>query len=172
MMIETVQSKNRMYRIAAATFAALLCFSSASVQAQDHPDLTGTWKLNLEKSNYGDMPGPSDRTDTIEQRGGEITESVVSKTRNRVQHYTMVFSTDGRKTMLPPGVDMGLVDLKSISAIWQGPSLVATQVMDFQGEALSAKNIYTLSDDGRTLTIAASLNGGGVAARYVFDRVP
>ncbi len=160
-----------MHRMIAFALAALLCSGGRIARGQGTQDLTGTWKLNLARSDYADMPGPSDRTDTIEQRGGEITESVVSKTRNRVQRYTMTFSTDGLQTVLPPGVDTGFVDLKSVSASWRGQMLIMTQVLDFQGDALSAKNIYTLSEDGKTLTIAVSLNGGGSSAKYVFDRV-
>lgn len=143
-------------------------------EGQPKPDLNGVWKLNVAKSDYGDMPGPSSRTDIIEQRGEDISESVVSLTRNKIQRYTMFFSTDGRRTVLSPReqVDTGFVTLKSISATWQGSSLVVIQVLGFDEVDLLAKNTYSLSADGSTLTILISLGGEGIAAKYVFDRVP
>ena len=152
---------------------AVLCFCNC-MEAQDRPDLSGTWKLNLAKSDYGDTPGPSSRTDTIEQRGESISEGVVSVYRNKPQSYTLAFSTDGQKTILPSGVrvNIGSTTLKSISASWQGSSLVVTEILNFQDSVLPAKNTYTLSGDGSTLTIAVSLGGGDTAFQYVFDRVP
>lgn len=162
-----------MPRTVTIALLAMLCFCNC-MEAQDKPDLSGTWKLNLAKSDYGDTPGPSSRTDTIEQRGESISESVESEYRNKPQRYTLEFSTDGKKRVLPPGagVNVGSTTLKSIFASWQGPSLVVTEILNFQGLDLPAKNTYTLSGDGSTLTIAVSLGGGDTAFQYVFDRVP
>jgi hypothetical protein len=161
-----------MYRIVTIALLALLCcFHYAS--AQEPPDLSGTWKLNLDKSDYGDLSGPSSRTEVIEQHDGTITESIVSEFRNKPQQYKLVYSTDGSKSVLPAdaGVRIGFVALKSISASWKGSALVVTQILNYQDSDLMAKNTYTLSSDGRTLTIAISLFGGPTAATYVFDRV-
>jgi hypothetical protein len=140
---------------------------------QGRTDFSGRWKLNLAKSDYGDLQGPSSRVDTIEQHGEKISESVVATQRNKAQNYSMVFSTDGRKTILPQGggVRIGYVTMQSISAAWEGSSLVVMQGLHFEDYDIVAKNIYTLSANGDTLTITLSLNGGDTVAQYVFDRV-
>jgi hypothetical protein len=162
-----------MPRTITIVFIAVLCFCNC-MEAQDKPDLSGTWKLNLAKSDYGDTPGPSRRTDTIEQRGETISESVVSEYRNKPQRYTLAFSTDGKKKIFSSDarVNVGSTTLRSISASWQGRSLVVTEILNFQDFDLPAENTYTLSGDGSTLTIAVSLGGGDTAFQFVFDRVP
>ncbi len=158
-------------KIVTVLIAILLsCFPAWS---QDKTDFSGTWKLNLAKSDYGDLQGPSSRVDTIRQEGTNITESVVSTQRHQAQNYTMAFSTDGNKTMLPEDarVRIGYVTLQSISATWVGSSLVVLQGVHFEDYDIAARNTYTLSGDGETLTITLSLNGDQPVAKYVFDRV-
>ena len=56
-------------------FACALLFAVAStLRAQQQPDFSGTWKLNLVKSDYGDMQGPETRTDVIEQHDGRTEQ--------------------------------------------------------------------------------------------------
>jgi hypothetical protein len=152
---------------------AFIIFATATtVRAQQHPNLSGTWKLNLATSDYGDLQGPDTRTDVIEQHDGRISESVAAEGRHRRQQYTLDFATDGTQTTLPPGIKMGSVTILSVSARWQGASLVVTQNLRFQGATLVATNTYALSADGHTLTIALALGGDSkTAATFVFDRV-
>ncbi|HEX4021514.1 MAG TPA: hypothetical protein VHX63_10245 [Acidobacteriaceae bacterium] len=139
----------------------------------EKPDFSGTWKLNVDKSDYGDLQGPSSRTDTIEERDGEIRESVISEGRRKTQKYVLRFSTDGRKTILPAGDGIRIppVTLHSISATWQGNSLVVVEGLTHEGSDIVAKYAYTLSPDENILTMTVSLNGGAPAATFVFDKV-
>jgi len=158
-------------RILTALF--LVLWNPFLAWTQTKADFSGTWKLNLEKSDYGDLQGPSSRIDVIDQKGELISERVVAKVRNKIQNYTLTFSTDGRTTVLPQDsyVRMGFVTLHNISAYWQDSSLVVMQGMYFEDYDIVAKNLYSLSADGNTLIIAVSLNGGDSAAKFVFDRV-
>jgi hypothetical protein len=151
---------------------ALIIFATATtMRAQEHPNLSGTWKLNLATSDYGDLQGPDTRTDVIEQHGGRISESVTAEGRHRRQQYTLDFAIDGNQTTLPPGIKMGPVTILSVSARWQGSSLVVTQNLRFQGATLVATNTYSLSADGHTLTIALAFGGDSkAAAKFAFDR--
>jgi hypothetical protein len=153
-------------------FAALLFLIAPTLRAQQPPSLTGTWNLNLAKSDYGDLQGPETRTDVIEQHDGQISETVKAEGRHRKQQYTLTFATDGQATTLPPGIRMGSVAILSVSARWRGAALIVTQHLKFQGAPLVATNTYTLSDDRNALTIAFSLDGGSrTDATFVFDRV-
>jgi len=151
----------------------LLLVAAPTVRAQKHTDFSGTWKLNLDKSDYGDLQGPETRIDVIEQHEGHVSEQVTSEGRHRKQQYTLLFATDGSETALPPETKMGSVIIVSVSAKWQGEVLLVTQKLRFQSAPLVATNAYELSGDGKTLTIALSLGGDSVrAATFVFDRIP
>jgi hypothetical protein len=157
----------------ALLFAAAPAARAQQADAQQHPDFSGTWKLNLDKSDYGDLQGPDTRTDIIEQRDGHITERVTAAGRHRTQQYTLDFATDGTSTALPPDTKMGIVVILAVSSRWQGSALIVTQNLRFQGAPLVAINRYTLSADANTLTIALAFSSDSdPAATFVFDRVP
>jgi hypothetical protein len=144
----------------------------AQVQSQVHPDLTGIWQLNLDKSDYGDMHGPDIRTDVLVQRGDRITDSVTAEGRRRKQQYTLDFATDGSETPLPPQMRMDTALLLGVSGHWQGDALIVTERLTFQGAPLVAISTYILGADGNTLTIALSFRGDSQpAATFVFDRI-
>ena len=48
--------------VAALTVTAF----AASLAAQSKSNFSGTWKLNVSKSDFGPLPGPDSRTDVIE----------------------------------------------------------------------------------------------------------
>ena len=45
---------------------------SYTAWAQQPLNLSGVWELDVAHSDYGDLQGPSSRTDIIEQHDGEI----------------------------------------------------------------------------------------------------
>lgn len=150
----------------------LLLAVAPTTRAQAHPDFSGTWKLNLDKSDYGDLQGPETRIDIIEQHADHVSDRVTAEGRHRKQQYTMLFATDGSETLLPPETKMGSVTILSVSAKWRGETLVVTQKLRFQGAPLVATSSYTLSADGKALSMALALGGGNVpAATFVFDRI-
>lgn len=161
--------------LALSLIVAVAPAASSQQQApasQPRPDFTGTWKLNLDRSDYGDLQGPETRTDVIEVHGDRITEHVSAEGRHRPQQYTMSFATDGTPGMLSPGARMGMITILGISAIWDKSSLILTQSLQVQGAPLSVINRYTLSADAKTLTINVALRGeADIVAMFVFDRM-
>jgi hypothetical protein len=150
--------------------AALAVFSLA----QQAPDLSGTWKLNNEKSDFGQMPGPVSRTDVIEQRGSSVSESVVSEGQNGKREYTLTFMADGKEKQFEPDASpqVGRATLQSILATWQRNILVVNEVLDFQGNDVAEMDSYSLSPDGNVLTINIETKSarGNRTRRLVFER--
>jgi hypothetical protein len=151
--------------------AALACASFA----QDHPNLAGTWKLNSSKSNVGDY-GPSVRTDVITQDGSKFTDKITSTTQLGESNYTLSFTADGNKVVIAPDspqANMGTLTLKDIAAAWDGATLVVTTDANYQGQVdVASKAVYSLSPDGKTLTIAnhVSTSMGDFDTSFVFDK--
>ena len=54
-----------------AAFAALAL--AAPVAGQSAPNLSGTWTLQVDKSDFGMMPGPTSRTDVIDHQEPKLT---------------------------------------------------------------------------------------------------
>ncbi|HKV48858.1 MAG TPA: hypothetical protein VJN69_12265 [Candidatus Acidoferrales bacterium] len=163
-----------MLRKALVGLIALGALASVSA-AQSASTFSGTWKLNLSKSNPGDY-GPSARTEVITQDGSKFTDKVTSTTQMGENDYVLTFTADGKKvTVAPdsPGANMGNLTLKDITATLDGGSLVLMEDLSYQGQVdIAAQLTYSLSPDGKTLTIAdhASTSMGNFDTSLVFDK--
>jgi hypothetical protein len=121
------------------------------------PNFTGVWKLNVPKSNFGQIPPPASQTDTIDdsepavkiaedQKGGMMGD----------MNLTTTLSTDGKETT---STGMGGAPVTSI-AHWDGIALVIDSKTSFQGSDIKIKDTYTLSSDGKTLTEVTHVESG------------
>jgi hypothetical protein len=153
---------------------ALAALATTSL-AQQAPDLSGTWKLNLDKSDFGQMPRPIAGTDVIEQHGVIIKHSVESESQYGKREFVLTFSTDGKETKYAPdsGPIVGRATLLSISSAWQGGNLVVKMVLDYQGNNADETDTYSLSQDGQVLTVSSDIKNamGERTRKMVFDRV-
>ncbi len=121
------------------------------------PNFAGTWKLNLTKSNFGQIPPPTSQTDTIEDN--EPSVKIAEDQKGGMMgdmNLTTTISTDGKETT---SSGMGGAPVTSI-AHWDGVSLVIDSKTSFQGSDVKIKDTYTLSGDGRTLTEVTHVESG------------
>lgn len=123
-------------------------------------DLTGTWKLNVDKSDYGQVPPPSDETLTFAQTGPTFTLATTSDNDRGKEVYTLPFASDGSETPTPKGVfaDTATLQYLSTKGEWQGSTLVLTQKILYQSNPGTLKSTFTLSPDGKTLTRAMHIS--------------
>ena len=148
-----------------ATLAVLACAVSAA--AQSKPNFSGTWKLNLDKSDFGVLPPSSGRTDVVDHQDPSLKVSVSDAAAQGQQDYTLMLTTDGKEATNHPG---GL-EMKSI-ANWEGSNLVVNTKLQFQGNDVGIKTTWTLSDDGKTLTESAHLTSpmGETDQKLLFEK--
>jgi hypothetical protein len=140
---------------------------AASLAAQTKPDFSGSWKLNIGKSDYGVLPPSNSRTDVIEHKDPSLKVNVSDDGAQGQQNYTLVLTTDGKEATNHPG---GL-DMKNV-ATWQGSNLVVTTKLQFQGNDVSIKSTWSLSEDGKTLTESAHLESpmGETDQKFIFEK--
>jgi uncharacterized lipoprotein NlpE involved in copper resistance len=155
-----------MLRKAVVTIAAVAAFAAVAV-AQNKTNFSGTWKLNTSKSDFGMIPGPTSRTDVIDHKDPSLKVSVTAEVAQGKQQYTVSYTTDGKEAVNSlPGREM-----KSTLS-WQGKSLVVDTKLKFQGNDVTVKSTWTLSDDGKTLTQSAHIGSpmGETDQKLVFDK--
>jgi hypothetical protein len=151
-------------RVFSIMFVAALAIVAA---AQNKTNFSGTWKLNTSKSDFGMIPGPDSRTDVIDHKDPSLKVSVTAEGAQGKQQYTVNYTTDGKEAVNSlPGREM-----KSILS-WQGKSLVVDTKLKFQGNDVTVKSTWTLSDDGKTLTQNAHLASamGETDQKLVFEK--
>jgi hypothetical protein len=161
------------FALVSASIAALL--ATATLAAQDHPNLSGTWVLNRAKSTVTAegrlaQPGEGEAQNLvidIEQTAGEVTI-----TRRGGAADPIVLPFDGRESQAK-GPRGGLVTSRSR---WEGKVLVTESSREVTGPkgayTVTSRDERTLDADGRTLTLkSVSRTPRGEAVRtLVFDR--
>ena len=141
---------------------------------QAKPDFTGTWKLNVAKSDFGEAPQPVSETDVLTQTGDMLKVSIASESERGKRNYVYSVKLDGTDTPFPSDAFPAGSPFKILSskAEWQGASLVITQTTTFQDAKGTLKATYTLSADGKVLTKAThiSMEMGDFDTKSVFDK--
>lgn len=130
-------------------------------------NLSGTWKLNVSKSDFGVLPGPDSETFVVEHNDPAITIKVSAESAQGKQNYVIDSSTDGKEHVNKIGNN----DVKS-TAVWEAGNLVSTAKLTVQDQDVTIKNTYVLSEDGKTLTVNSHLASamGETDQKMVFEK--
>jgi hypothetical protein len=138
------------------------------------PNLSGTWKLNLDKSEFGQIPPPSSETDVFTQNANDLKIAISSDNERGKEVYTIPLTIGGDETPTPKDAFPDSAEFKILSSKgeWQTGTLVVLQKISYQGGAGTIRSIYTLSLDGKVLTKEShiSLDLGEFDYKTVFDK--
>ena len=154
--------------------AALLAFlMSESAWAQNAtPDFTGKWNLDIAKSDFGPMPTPESVVHVIEHKEPNIKIVTTQKSAQGEITNERMLTTDGKENVnkMRVGPDSEQ-EVKSTSK-WNGKALATSFKLDVQGAAFDFNDSWTLSDDGKVLTIVRAVKSpqGDFAATIVFNK--
>jgi len=162
--------KNAIVNVGAVLLVLLL---SASAWAQDaKPNFTGKWNLDVAKSDFGPMPPPDSVVHVIEHK--EPNLKVVTTTKSAQGEITneRSLTTDGKENVnkMRMGPD-GEQQVTSTSK-WNGKALATSFKLSAQGTDFDINDSWTLSDDGKVLTIVRAIKApqGEFAATTVFNK--
>ncbi len=119
---------------------AVASLAGLSLSAQTRPNFTGTWKLNVAKSEMGGRP-VTELTVVVEHKDPsfKFTSSGVADGNNFDQEEEI--TTDNK----PSQGENGTVS----TAHWEGPVLVI-EVKSAEGDVLESGRL-SMSDDGKTI---------------------
>jgi len=149
-----------------AAAAAIFLFSETPVSAAE-PNLSGEWKLNLEKSDYGKLPTPISVTRKIDHTGSKLIFTTTQKGAQGEVTSKLAYTTDGKESVneVAGGQSKG-------TAQWIGGMLIIESSREFQGVTLKQKEIWRLSSEDKVLTIDShvSIPNGEFDVKQVFDK--
>ena len=130
----------------------LLSLSGWLMAADAKPNLSGAWKLNVGKSDFGPLPGPTSRTLKIDHEDPSLKIAVTEVKQQGEVSYQASYTTDGKENVNTNRGNTFRSKLK-----WDGDVLVIETKGTFAGGEVTARDKWTLSDGGKTLTIERHL---------------
>ena len=134
---------------------ALALAIPTTLPAQAAPNLSGTWVLDMDRTDFGMMQG-GPRTDVITHTEPVIHIERTAGTPQGEVKATIHYVVDGK----PHKNTVGPNEVTSVLR-WDGAVLeITSTLMTAQGE-LTILDRYTLSQDGKTMTVARTLSAGG-----------
>jgi hypothetical protein len=137
------------------------------VQAQAKPNFSGTWKLNVGKSDFGPVPGPDSQEEKINQEDPNMKVNVAEKGQMGDMNFDLTYTTDGKECTNSVAGN----EFKSV-VNWDGNDLVIDTKGSFDGNDFTAKDRWTLSEDGKTLTVRRHLASamGEADQKVIFEK--
>ena len=140
----------------------------AALPALAKPDFTGDWKLNGSKSTFGDFPGPDSMTIKVAHAEPKLTtDSKQSGQMGEIEMHS-TYTTDGKEC-----TNEGFQGAPMKSVVkWDGDTLGFETKGQFGDADFTMTQKWTLSDDGKTLTIAQHITTqmGEIDQKLIFDK--
>jgi hypothetical protein len=129
------------------------------------PNFSGSWMLNVGKSQYGQFPAPEVMIRTVQMQGTQLTMSTYQKGAQGEVTTELKYTTDGKPSV--NGANTG-------TAAWYGDTLVIESSREAQGARLTQRDSWSLSGDGKTLTVMTKvkLPNGEFDVKQVFEKAP
>jgi hypothetical protein len=148
------------------TLLAGLVLTTALYAAK--PDFSGEWKLNAAKSEYGAMPAPEVLTRSIKHHDPVLEYKSYQKGQRGEATAEIKYTTDGK-----PCVNRVQDSEAKGSAKWVSDQLWIEYTLDYHGVSITSREIWELTDGGRTLVIRSQVNipqQGEVDLKLVLDK--
>jgi hypothetical protein len=160
-----MNSSRRVVALSRWAFGAVLLSLAAGYPAAS-PDLTGTWEINLQASDFGMSP-PVSTTLVFERADEQLVLTRVSTHQGTERTTQFDMPTDGE---LHQASGTGPTQAK---AEWDGDTLVLWVVVESNMGEIEVTERITVSEDGNALTIARTMavpSMGNMEQTLEFDR--
>ena len=135
---------------------AVLALGTLSLWAQDaKPDFSGTWNLDVSKSDFGPAPPSTSEKREVEHKDPKLKVKATVVGQQGERKTESNYTTDGKENTNPAGP----MEVKSTTK-WDGKKLVTQSKREFQGQEIEIKDTWELSGDGKVLTNTRDIKGG------------
>ena len=136
---------------------ALALFMPMPAWAQEaRPDLSGTWNLDLAKSNFGPTPPPESIVQVIVHKEPSLKVSSTIKNPTGTISNERNLTTDGKENAYTLNNPAGAQAVKSTST-WSGQKLMTTMKVETQGVTIDINDAWDVSADGKVLTMTREI---------------
>ena len=135
--------------------------------AAGKPDYSGHWVIDLAKSDFGMMPPPDKMERDIDHKDPQLAIKTLQKSERGEFTTDSKYTTDGNEaTIQVRGRDAKVI------AKWVAGKLEVNTKSEFNGMEFTQNETWTLSSDGKTLTIDNVIKApqGEFAVKSIFTK--
>lgn len=142
-------------RLRSAILLATLSLAAFASTAMAKPNLTGTWKLEPAKSDFGPMPGPTSMTRVITHNDPSLAIKTTQSGQRGEFTTELKYTTDGKESVNT--TRMG--DVKSVVS-WDGDTLVVKyKINNPNAGELTFEERWSVGDGGKSMTVKTKVTG-------------
>jgi hypothetical protein len=124
-----------------------LCLTFLSA-ADNRPSFTGTWKMDADRSDFGQVPKPANFVRKIEHEDPKVHVVTTASTPNGDAVVDVRYTTDGKET-----VNTVRGGEWTSKMVWDGTSLDLNSKRSLNGAEISTRERWTLTNKGKVLTV-------------------
>jgi hypothetical protein len=141
--------------------------AAAGLSAAGPPDFSGTWVLNVPRSELAGQRPPQSKVQRLEHKGMDLVVTIDEINERGTVHGVARYTTDGQDS-----INDVLGSSMTSSIGWEGNVMVMRTWGKFGNADIMLIDRWSLSPDGETLTIARRFQGHGrvVDQTLVFDK--
>lgn len=159
-----------MKRILPAACAILFLVASALAQGAV-PNFSGTWDLDVAKSDFGPAPPPESVVMVIDHKEPNIKTTTTQKGTQGDATNVSNITTDGKENVNKLQAMGAEQDIRSTSK-WSGKQLATERTLEIQGMTIGMNDSWELSDDGKVMTIVRQIDTpqGAFATKMILNK--
>jgi len=144
----------------------VLAFAAAG-HAQAKSNLSGEWKVNISRSDYGPMPAPQSAAVNIRHEDPSFKVAARQSSERGESSWELTYTTDGKECS-----NQVRGNLVKSTVKWEGDTLVFDSKLSVNGNEISLRDQWSLSGDGKVLTVKRhfSTSQGEGEQRIVYEK--
>jgi len=119
-----------------------------NLPAAERPNFSGTWRMDGERSDFGQIPKPANFVREVDHQEPKIHVVTTFTTPNGKAVTDVHYTTDGKENLnTVRGGEW------TSTMVWDGTSLELTSKRSLNGAEISTKERWTLTAKGKVLTV-------------------
>ena len=121
-----------------------------------HPNFSGRWKMDKEKSRFGGFPMPDMIVRVVDHHDPTLNLHTVQTVAGKTSSADVSYFTDGSPVS-------NVINGRGATskAFWDGPNLeVRTEMKDAKGDPVTIEDRWELADDQQTLITTSHITTG------------
>jgi hypothetical protein len=156
---------------ALSTAAVILLLTVSALAQNAKPNFSGTWTLDVAKSDFGPAPPPDSVVMTIDHKEPSLKSTTVQKGQQGDATNEATITTDGKENVNKLSAAGMEQDVKSTSK-WNGKKLTTERMLAIQGMSIGMNDAWDLSADGKVLTVVRQISTpqGDFSTTMVFNK--